>query len=112
MINVKNGGARGGVGPRPGSLSIRKGDRAKVGKRHEAVAYHVIFNNPLRILSTERSRGSKTLRNRLAVGQVLDRCSARGGGGGLDSEFDDISGRDGDVREIVGRGGVPLVPGC
>ena len=97
LLNVGDSSARGGIGPSTGGLGVRKRDRAKVGKWNLTVALHVIFNDPLRILTAKRSVGSQTLRHCLGVGQVFDRGSARSRGGRSHSEFDDVSSRDSDA---------------
>ena len=97
LLNVGDVSARGGIGSITGGLGVRKRDHAKVGKWNLTIALHVIFNDPLCVLTAKRSVGSQTLRHRLGLGQIFDRSSTGSRGGRVHSEFDNVSSRDSDV---------------
>lgn len=110
LFNVDGSGAIRRVGPVTGRLGVRKGHRAKVGKGGKTPTLFEIFDNPLCVLLAKRESRIKTLGHRLSTGQILDCGVTRRRGRSCDGEFDNISTRDVDACEIVGRGGVPLVP--
>jgi hypothetical protein len=89
--------------------SVCKGDRAKVGKL-DIRAQFEILDDPLRGLTAKRSVGSQKLLHRLAVRQIFDSGLARSRGGRDGGESDDVSSRNSNVWDIVGRIGFPFIP--
>ena len=112
LLNVVEGGTRGGVDraarARGSGTTERHG--TKVPKRNKATPLLKVFDDPLRVLLTESRGRSEVLSNGLVGGQVLnDRCT-RSLGSSCDGGLDNITSIDGDVGEIVGVVGEPLVP--
>jgi hypothetical protein len=112
LLNVDNGGTRGGVGgaTRARGSSTRESHGAKVHEGNKATVLLKVFNDPLGILLTKSIRRGEFLCDDLASGQVLDDCCTRSRRGSSDGGLDNITSADADAREIVGIVRVPLVP--
>jgi hypothetical protein len=113
LLDVDDAGPIRRVVPGPRGHGIRKGHRAKVGKRNEvAVTIFEIFNDPLCILPAKRISRGELRGPGLAIGEILDRGDTRRRGIRSDSGSNDVPGGDLEVGEIVRPVGVPLVPCC
>lgn len=114
LLNVDDSGTR-----RPngcaviGSLSIGKGDIAKVGEWNLASVLQEVFDNPLGVLFAEwgLSTKAKGVCHGLLRGQVVNSSTAGGGRSGNHGYGDLVTGIDGDAGEIIGEVWVPFIPG-
>lgn len=95
------------------SLSVAEGDITEVGERNERGALLEVLDDPFGVLSAEGCGGggcTHRLGDGLAVGGVLDLADTLAGRGAGARDGDGIAGLHGDTAEVVGDGGVPLVP--
>lgn len=111
QLDVDDGWPSGRVGPiRTVGLGTRKGHRAKVGQGSVGTIHVWVCDDPFCVLPTERMGRIEVLLTKLAIGEILDRgeTSRRRKCGDIDS--DNITGRDGEVGEVVPWVREPLVP--
>lgn len=112
LLNVDDGGTRGGVGGATGARgsSARESHGAKVREGNKTTVLLKVFDDPLGILLAKSIRRGEFLCDGLTSGQVLNDCCARSRRGSSDGGLDNITCADADAREIVGVIRVPLVP--
>ena len=112
LLNVDEGSTRRGVGGATGARgsSASEGHGAKVREGNKAAVLLKVFDNPFSILLAESIRRGEVLRDSLASSQILNDRRTRSRRGSSDGSLDNITGTDGDPREIIGVVRVPLVP--
>lgn len=96
-----------------GSGAAGESHGAKVGKGNQGVILLKVLDDPLSVVLTQIAINtpSEAVGDRGTGAHVLNRGGTSGVAAGIDGDLDGITGRDGDVAEVVGVVGVPLVPG-
>lgn len=112
LLNVNDGGTSGvNSGTALGGLSTGEDNSAKVGKGDQGAALLKVLNDPFCVVLAKLVGFTREfVGNGSARADVLNNSSSGRGAGGSHSDFDNISSRDGDAREVVGVVRVPLVP--